>query len=74
MTRITVSLTAGEKDALRVLAEREFRDPRAQAALLIRRGLEDAGCLRADVPDREQGKDQSGPNLSADTGVRDRER
>jgi hypothetical protein len=47
MARITVSLKATEREALRVLAEREFRDPRAQAAIIIRRELERAGLLAA---------------------------
>lgn len=45
MARIMVLLNANERDALRQLAERELRDPRAQAALLIRRGLESAGLI-----------------------------
>ncbi len=40
MTRITIKLTNQEKDALRTLSEKQFRDPRAQAALIIRRELE----------------------------------
>lgn len=40
MTRITIKLTDREKNALRTLSENQFRDPRAQAALIIRRELE----------------------------------
>lgn len=40
MPRVTVILKSAEREALRVLAEREFRDPRAQAGLIIRRELE----------------------------------
>ena len=47
MTRVTVTLLDEEREALRTLAERERRDPRAQAALLIRLALEGAGLLRA---------------------------
>jgi hypothetical protein len=45
MTRVTVTLLDEERDALHVLAQRERRDPRMQAALLIRRELERAGVL-----------------------------
>ena len=48
MTRITVSLTEGEREALRALAFRERRDSRAQAALIIRAELEKRGLLPAD--------------------------
>ena len=45
MARIMVTLGSDETEALRALAEEERRDPRAQAALLIRRGLERVGLL-----------------------------
>jgi len=45
LARITVTLGPDETEALRALAEEERRDPRAQAALLIRRGLERVGLL-----------------------------
>jgi hypothetical protein len=45
MTRITISLRDPEKMALRVLAETEFREPRQQAALIIRQELERRGLL-----------------------------
>jgi hypothetical protein len=45
MTRITISLQDPEKMALRVLAETEYRDPRQQAALIIRQELERRGLL-----------------------------
>lgn len=50
MTRIMVTLRQDEREALRVLAERERRDPRDQAALLIRGELERRGLL---LPDRQ---------------------
>jgi hypothetical protein len=50
MTRITVTLLDNERRALQVLSEREMRNPRDQAALLIRRALEDAGYLKAEHP------------------------
>ena len=45
MTRITISLQDPEKTALRALAQKEFREPRAQAALIIRKELERLGLL-----------------------------
>ena len=45
MSRITLTLNPLEKKALIVLAEKEFRDPRAQAALIIRQELERRGLL-----------------------------
>lgn len=48
MSRITLTLDPIEKKALSVLAEREFRDPRAQAALIIRQELERHGLLQAE--------------------------
>ncbi len=48
MARVTVTLLIVERDALVKLSERECRDPRAQAALIIRRELERLGLLPAD--------------------------
>ena len=45
MTRITINLLDQEKTALRALAENDFREPRAQAALIIRRELIRLGLL-----------------------------
>lgn len=45
MARITITLGQIERDALRALAEREFREPRAQAALIVRAELERLGLL-----------------------------
>lgn len=45
MMRITITLQPDEREALQLLAEQERRDPRAQAALLIRKGLEHLGLL-----------------------------
>jgi hypothetical protein len=45
MTRITICLTDTERKALRTLAEKEFREPRAQAALIIHHELERCGLL-----------------------------
>jgi len=45
-TRIYITLDKAESYALGKLAEREYRDSRQQAALLIRHGLEQAGVLQ----------------------------
>lgn len=45
MPRITVKLLIDEREALLRLAQQERRDPRAQAALIIRRELEREGLL-----------------------------
>ncbi len=50
MTRVIVPLRASERNALRVLAKQEFRDPQAQAALIIRRELQRLGLLPPDPP------------------------
>ena len=45
MNRLTVTLRQDEREALHVLSLRERRDMRDQAAILIRRQLEQAGLL-----------------------------
>lgn len=45
MTRITITLSSEEKESLLILAEKEYRDPRGQAALIIRRELERLGMI-----------------------------
>ena len=45
MARITLTVSDEERDALVNLARFERRDPRAQAALELRRVLEHAGYL-----------------------------
>jgi hypothetical protein len=45
MERITIFLNSVEKDALLGLANKEYRDPRYQAALIIREDLERRGLL-----------------------------
>jgi len=47
MGRLTIPLDDNEKNALFVLAKREYRDPRSQAALLIREALQNLGLLAA---------------------------
>lgn len=53
MARIMISLGTKEKAALIELALQEYRDPRAQAALIIRRELERNNLL----PNRLSSKD-----------------
>lgn len=45
--RLSVPLTPTERDALIQYSQIERRDPRDQAALLVRRALEHAGYLPA---------------------------
>lgn len=50
MTRIMIQLDGIERSALTTLAERERRDPRQQAALLIRQQLERLGLIQPVPP------------------------
>lgn len=45
MTRVTVSLNRSERAALQQLSEQQRREPRAQAAWIIRHYLEALGLL-----------------------------
>jgi hypothetical protein len=45
MARICINLEIDERKALFALAQRERRDPREQAALLVRQGLTAVGVL-----------------------------
>lgn len=47
--RLTLTLPEVEKKALRDLAEREYRDTQAQAALIIRTELERRGLLKTET-------------------------
>ena len=49
MVRVTITLQGYERDALVLLAERERRDPRDQAAMLIRLALMQAELLPAEA-------------------------
>lgn len=49
MTRMTVYLDAQERDALEQLSQRERRDMRDQAALLIRQKLIGRGLLQVNT-------------------------
>lgn len=46
MPRVMLTVTEAERDALVELARAERRDPRAQAAIELRRTLERAGYLQ----------------------------
>ena len=46
MAKIIVYLRDQENDALHRLAQKEYRQPKAQAALIIRRELERQGMLQ----------------------------
>lgn len=50
MTRITVNLSKQEIGALVILAERELRHPRSQAALIIRQELLRQGLIEIEQP------------------------
>lgn len=57
MARITLTINESERKGLIALSERERRDPRNQAALLIRQALEHAGALPAtEQPPVEDGE------------------
>lgn len=50
MARLTLILAVSERDALFRLARQEVREPRAQAALIIRKELERLGLIANDAP------------------------
>lgn len=45
MARLIIQLCEDDMKALRILAEKELRDPRSQALLLIRQSLQKSGIL-----------------------------
>ena len=52
MPMLKIVLLPTEREALLTLADRELRDPRQQAAVIIRRELQRRGLLTADdTPD-----------------------
>jgi len=57
--KIFVPLDKVELSALAKLAEREKRDLRAQAAMLIKQGLEHLGLLQQPASDIESADDRS---------------
>ncbi len=52
--RLTITLLEAEKNALRILAEREYRDTHAQAALIIRAELERLGLITLRAPSSQE--------------------
>jgi hypothetical protein len=64
MERFTVRLRTEERDAIWRLAQQERRDPRDQAALIIRQELERRGLLTspADADARQGEGVQDGPS------------
>ena len=46
MRRFYIVLSEEERTALQTMADQERRDPRMQAALLVRQGLEQAGLVQ----------------------------
>jgi hypothetical protein len=57
MARLTLTLTVEEKDALRTLAEKELRNSRDQARLILRQKLE---VLKLLLPEAEKTEARSG--------------
>jgi len=57
MAKIIVYLRDQENDALHRLAQKEYRQPKAQAALIIRRELERQGMLETtpNIPEIRKG-------------------
>jgi hypothetical protein len=62
MIHITIMISLEEIEALIKLAERQRRDPKDQAAMMVRRGLEEYGLIPwrpdshmpvDDIPDEE---------------------
>ncbi len=61
LTRITITITPDEREALRRLAKSERRDTRNQASIIIREALERMGFLQVDkqLGEREAAHDRS---------------
>jgi hypothetical protein len=62
MERFTIKITSQEREALQRLAEKELRDFREQAHLIIKQTLENQGLLSMNItsnniPDREASND-----------------
>ena len=55
MARVVIYLRDTEVNALQLLAQQEYRAPKAQAALIIRKELERLGMVCADT---NEGKEQ----------------
>lgn len=61
MARLTVDLKPSVKGALRQSAKQEFREPEAQAALLITEGLTRRGLLSPDAQPADNANAQPQP-------------
>lgn len=74
MPIVRVLLQDNEHNALTILAHRERRDPRAQAALMIRRELEHQGLLPAQAhfqsAEQQRNKEQDTEQKSCRIEVR----
>jgi hypothetical protein len=66
MARVFMRLSTAEAAALWKLAEQEHRDPRQQAAMLVRRGLAAAGLLQADEANQGAAGQSAGREASDD--------
>jgi hypothetical protein len=60
MARVIVEIGERERKALHLLAKRERRIPRAQAALIIRQELERQGILPAGARSQQETQVQGG--------------
>lgn len=54
MKRIVIFMKDEEEEALKALADRKYRDLRAQAAMIIRETLQAEGLLEAEVDTLEK--------------------
>ena len=59
MARIMITVNEEEKNALCILAKKQFRDPRDQAALIIRQELVRRGLLTLERESSERQRDLS---------------
>ena len=64
MARVILYLREQELSALQVLAQREYRAPKAQAALIIRKELERLGMITP------QKAEEAEPELPADDSLK----
>ena len=62
-TRLMVSLTSSEANALARIADVELRDPREQLRLLLRQELQRRGLLACDIAD-EQATTKGNPHAT----------
>ncbi len=67
MFRVIVRLMSTEREALVLLAERERRNPREQAAVLIHEELVRRGLLEPDRPDARVGSPAGAEQATAAT-------